>query len=161
LILYFLRHGKAGQPRPVDDDARELTPKGEAALRAAAPLWRRLRIRPDLVVSSPLPRALRTAQLFAEGLGLDDPPTVDERLAPGASWDGMAGAMADHGGGEQVVFVGHDPDMSRAIASLTGAAAVRVRKGAIGAVAFDGAAAPGEGELLWLLDPDLYGDDAA
>ena len=64
MILYFLRHGKAGSPRPIDDDARELTTSGEEALRSAAPLWRRLNLRPDVVLASPLPRALRTAELF-------------------------------------------------------------------------------------------------
>ena len=46
-----------------------LTERGEAALRAAAPLWRRLNLRPDVVLSSPLPRALRTAELFCEAIG--------------------------------------------------------------------------------------------
>ena len=94
MILYFLRHGKAGEHRPVDDDARELTARGEAELEAAAPLWQRLHLRPEVVLSSPLPRALRTAELFCAAVG--GRPLVDDRLLPGAEWGDLARAMADH-----------------------------------------------------------------
>jgi phosphohistidine phosphatase len=157
VILYFLRHGKAGQPRAHDDDARELTPKGVAALRAAAPLWRRLNVRPDVVISSPLSRALQTAELFVEGVGLDDTPVVDDRLRPGAEWAAMAQALATHRDSQPVMFVGHEPDLSDAVAELTGASSVRLRKGGLAAVEFPGQPQTGSGELAWLLDPDLYG----
>jgi phosphohistidine phosphatase len=159
VIIYFLRHGKAGQPRAHDDDARELTPKGVAALRAAAPLWRRLKLRPDVVISSPLPRALHTAELFVDGVELGRKPVADDRLQPGATWRDMAAAMADHPEAGTVLFVGHDPDQSRALAELTGAASVRMRKGALAGLEFEGAPEPGSGELTLLLDPDLYGED--
>lgn len=158
MILYFLRHGKAGQPRAHDDDPRELTPKGVAALRAAAPVWRRLKLRPDVVISSPLPRALQTAELFVEGVGLGERPVVDDRLRPGADWADMAAAAAEHPGTQRVMFVGHEPDLSSAVAELTGAASVRLRKGGLAAVEFPGAPEPGSGELAWLIDPDLYAD---
>ena len=158
VILYFLRHGKAGKPRAHDDDARELTPKGVAALRAAAPLWRRLKLRLDVVISSPLPRALQTAELFVEGVGLDEPPAVDDRLRPGADWADMAAGAAEHPGAQRVMFVGHEPDLSSAVAELIGASSVRLRKGGLAAVEFSGEPQPGSGELAWLLDPDLYSD---
>jgi phosphohistidine phosphatase len=157
VILYFLRHGKAGAPRPVDDDARTLTPAGEAALRAAAPLWRRLNLRPDVVLSSPLPRALRTAELLCEAVG--GSPTVDERLRPGADWGDFARAIAAHGDARRVMFVGHEPDLSATVALLVGASSVRMRKGGVACVEFYGVPEPGSGELAWLIDPDLYTDD--
>ena len=157
MILYFLRHGKAGSPRATNDDARELTPKGIAALRAAAPLWHRLNLRPDLVLSSPLPRALQTAQLFCDAMG--GGPTPDEGLRPGASWGDLARAMAAHPNARRVMFVGHEPDLSSAIVDLTGAASVRMRKGGLACIEFYGVPEPGGGEIAWLLDPDLYTDD--
>ncbi|MDQ3691787.1 MAG: histidine phosphatase family protein [Chloroflexota bacterium] len=156
MILYFLRHGEAGSPRATDDEARELSPQGVDALRSAAPLWRRLNLRPDLVISSPLPRALQTASLLCEALGGD--PTADDRLRPGASWGDMARAMAETPGARRVTFVGHEPDLSSAICMLTGAASVRMRKGGLACVEFYGVPEPGGGEIAWLLDPDLYAD---
>jgi phosphohistidine phosphatase len=157
VILYFLRHGKAGSPRASDDDARTLTPKGEAALRDAAPLWRRLNLRPDVVLSSPLPRALGTAELFCTAVG--GAPTVDDRLRPGADWGDLARAMAAHPDARRVMFVGHEPDLSSAVALLTGASSVRMRKGGLACVEFYGVPEPGGGELAWLIDPDLYTDE--
>ena len=59
------------------------------------------------------------------------------------------------------MFVGHEPDLSTAIATLTGAASVRMRKGGLACVEFYGVPEPGGGELAWLLDPDLYTDVGA
>ena len=154
MILYFLRHGKAGSPRERDDDARELTKSGVEALRSAAPLWRRLNLRPDVVLSSPLPRALQTAELFCEAIG--GTPVTDDRLRPGASWGDLARAMAAHADARRVMFVGHEPDLSSAVCELTGAASVRMRKGGLACVEFYGIPEPGGGEVAWLLDPDLY-----
>ena len=157
MILYFLRHGKAGSPQAQNDDARELTSTGATALRAAAPLWRRLNLRPDVVLSSPLPRALQTAQLFCAAVG--GQPLTDDRLRPGAGWGEMARAMASRPDARRVMFVGHEPDLSSAIVELTGAASVRMRKGGLACVEFYGVPEPGGGEIAWLLDPDLYTDD--
>jgi phosphohistidine phosphatase len=159
VILYFLRHGKAGHfdPGDPDDDARELTDAGAAELKAAAAVWRRLNLRPDVVLSSPLPRALQTAAWLVRGLDLE-PPEVVDRLRPGADWADMAKALAAHRDARRVLFVGHEPDLSSAVELLTGARAVRMRKGGLACVEFPGIPEPGAGELAWLVDPDLYRD---
>lgn len=155
MILYFLRHVEA------DPDGKGLTAAGVAAMRAAGPLWRRLNLRPEGVVSSPLPRAMQTAGLAVEGLQLPAvEPIADERLGPGADWGAMARAMAERGDLRSLLFVGHEPDLSRAIALLTGASSVRMRKGSLACVEFYGVPEPGSGELAWLLDPDLYLPDS-
>jgi phosphohistidine phosphatase len=155
VILYFLRHGAAG---PADDgDAQELTDEGRATLEAAGPLWRRLNLRPDLIVCSPLPRARQSAELLAAAIGATA-PEPDDRLAAGADWTSMAQVLADRPDARRVCFVGHEPDLSSAIAELTGAASVRMRKGGLACVEFYGVPEPGGGELAWLIDPDLYTD---
>ena len=157
MILYFLRHGDAGPTQANDDDARELTATGVDQLRAGASIWRRLNLRPDVVLSSPLPRALQTAEIFCETSGSQ--PIADDRLRPGASWGDLARAMAAHPNARRVMFVGHEPDLSTAVAHLSGAASVRLRKGGLACVEFYGVPEPGGGEIAWLLDPDLYTDD--
>jgi phosphohistidine phosphatase SixA len=161
VILYFLRHGDAGPYRgAADDAARELSAAGVAALEAAAPMWGGLNLRPDVVLASPLARARHTAELFVAGMGLTDQPVVDERLGPGASWSDLAQAMAAHPGARRVMFVGHEPDLSKAVCLLTGASSVRLRPGGIACLEFPGIPEPGAGELAWLLDPDLYASPA-
>ena len=157
MILYFLRHGQAGKyTGATDDEARELTAEGVAALEAAAPLWRRMNLRPDVVLTSPLLRTRQTGELLASGVALSAAPTPDDRLRPGAEWPDMARALAAHPDARRVMFVGHEPDLSRAIGLLTGAASVRMRQGGVACVEFPGVPEPGTGELAWLLDPDLY-----
>jgi phosphohistidine phosphatase len=152
LILYFLRHAEA-----LPGDEGHLTDAGVAALRAAAETWRALNLRPEVVLTSPLPRAVQTGELVAEALELGTPPIADSRLAPGAGWDAMAQSLAAHGAERSALFVGHEPDLSGAIQLLTGAASVRMRKGGLACVEFYGVPEAGTGELAWLLDPDLYG----
>ena len=159
MILYFLRHGKAMPAQDGDDAGRELTPEGENELRAATVLWRRLNLRPDVVLTSPLARTVRTARLFCEGVGLRAEPIAEPTLAPGAGWAEMARAMARHPDARRVLFVGHEPDLSTAVAELTGASSVRLRAGGVACVEFYGVPEPGGGEIAWLLDPDLYTDD--
>ena len=107
-----MRHGDAGPyAGATDDDERQLTSEGIAAITAAAPLWRNLNLRPDVVLTSPLPRARDTAGLLVAGVDLPNPPIEDERLRPGAEWDGMAPAMAAHPDARRVMFVGHQPDL--------------------------------------------------
>lgn len=160
VILYFLRHGEAEDPLPEGDDQRRLTRAGVVRLRRAAAIWRRLNLRPEVVITSPLPRAAQTAALFTEGVSLPRPPVPDQRLAPGADWADLARAMAAHADARRIMFVGHEPDLSRAVALLTGAASVRLRKGGVACLEFYGTPEPGGGELVWLLDPDLYAADA-
>jgi phosphohistidine phosphatase len=157
VILYFCRHGRA-EPSQGNDDERQLTEEGAVALRAAAPLWRRLNLRPDVVLTSPLMRARQTAELACQALGIPA-ATVDDRLRPGADWADLAQALAAHHDARRVLFVGHEPDLSAAVILLTGAHSIRLRPGAIACLEFPGVPEPGSGELAWLLDPDLYTND--
>ena len=65
------------------------------------------------MIASPLLRARETAA----GLGFGA-PRVDDRLAPGASPEDVRAVAEEHGG--TVVVVGHQPDCSRAVATLAG-----------------------------------------
>ncbi len=158
MILYFLRHGWAGDQLddPTADEARELTTAAEDELRAAAEVWRRLEVRPDVVFSSPLPRARRTAELLVEGVGIGADIAVDDRLRPGATWDDLSAAISDQSDAERAMFVGHSPDLMRVVELLTGASRIALHVGGMACLEFDGRPGPGRAKLLWLLDPDLY-----
>ena len=164
MILYFLRHAAAEDRAPNGEDRdRRLSPEGETQLRAAAAVWRRLNLRPDVVLTSPLPRAVRTAELLVEGLELPHAPIADERLAPGAGWPDFARALAGRAADRRVLFVGHEPDLSTIIELLTGASSVRMRKAGLACIEYYGVPESGGGEIAWLLDPDVYetGGDGA
>jgi phosphohistidine phosphatase len=157
LILYFLRHADAGAvgATRAEDDVRELTASGEAELRGAFETWRRVSVRPAIVISSPLPRAQRSAQLLVEGLGGGIEITCDDRLLPGAQWANVSAVLAEHADARRVLFVGHEPDLSGVIEALTGGR-VAMQLGSLACVEFEASPAPNGGRLSWLLDPHLY-----
>jgi phosphohistidine phosphatase len=109
--ILIVRHAEAAPGEP--DELRPLTPVGRAHARDLGARLRAQGVAPDAVVTSPLLRARETAS----ALGLGD-PTVDERLAPGASADDVRDAA--RGRGDTVLVVGHQPDCGKAVLALTG-----------------------------------------
>ena len=110
--LILVRHAKAAPGQP--DELRPLTPSGREAAAALGALLAGKA--PEAVVSSPLLRARETAAAIASAAGLD--PTVDIRLAPGATAESLKAAV--EGLGETVVAVGHQPDCGLIVFTLTG-----------------------------------------
>jgi phosphohistidine phosphatase len=112
--LFLVRHAEAA---PGDPDAlRELTPAGHEQARALGMELAANGIRPAVILTSPLVRARQTAD--AVGLAVGVLPEIDERLAPGATVESVREAFA--GRGETVLGVGHQPDLPRIAAELTG-----------------------------------------
>src|SRR5437588_89206 len=85
--LYFLRHGEADWPDwEKTDDERPLTKRGKKEMHKVASFLKRVKARPDLIVTSPLPRASQTAEIAAEHLKVEC--REDKLLAPGFSQRG-------------------------------------------------------------------------
>lgn len=154
LRLYFLRHGKAlsrGEWRG-DDDLRPLTSLGEAEIRQLGSQLAALQVRPGLIVSSPLARARRTAELVAEALGMPTDLVLDGRLAHGFGRAALAAIAADHRSRGALMLVGHEPDFSTTIGGLVGGARMVCKKGGLARVDVDEETLGG-GELVWLVPP--------
>jgi phosphohistidine phosphatase len=135
-VLWLLRHGDAADGSP--DAERPLTKKGEAQSRAAGRALKEIGVQLDACLTSPKVRAAETARLACESLGVV--PHHEPKLA-GGPFDAEALAA---GLGDNVLLVGHDPDFSMAVHSLTGAQ-VRMKKGGLAGVE--------KGELMVLLRP--------
>jgi phosphohistidine phosphatase len=124
-VIWLLRHGDA-EAGSGDDAARRLTPEGVEQGRSAGRALTALDVGLDACLSSPKVRAADTARLACESLGLDV-EIVDE----------LAGGDFDPreltAGRGNVLLVGHEPDMSNAIARLTGAT-VALKKGGVAAI---------------------------
>src|SRR5947199_10787031 len=79
--LYFLRHGEADWPNwKKPDDERPLTKRGKREMRDVAKFLDRLKVRPDFIVTSPLPRAAQTAEIAPDYRKAKE--RKDESLAP-------------------------------------------------------------------------------
>jgi phosphohistidine phosphatase len=124
-VIWLLRHGDATSDAP-DDASRPLTENGERQARAAGAALAALGVRIDVCLTSPKLRALQTARLACEALGLE--PQVTESLR-GGDFDPAALAA----GRGDVLLVGHEPDLSRAIQVATGGH-VEMKKGGLAAI---------------------------
>jgi phosphohistidine phosphatase len=136
-VLWLLRHGDAAEGSP--DAERPLTEKGEQQARAAGRALEKLGVKPAACLTSPKLRAADTARIACEELGVE--PQLEPKLA-GGPFDPEALAA---GLGDDVLLVGHDPDFSMAVHSLTGAQ-VRMKKGGLAGI--------DRGELKVLVRPN-------
>jgi len=136
-VIWLLRHGDAQDGSP--DAERPLTDKGRAQSSAAGAALKALGVEIDACLTSPKVRAADTARLACAELG-DVEPQVEPTLA-GGPFDAEALAA---GLGDNVLLVGHDPDFSAAVHTLTGAR-VRMKKGGLAGVE--------RGELIVLMRP--------
>ncbi len=124
-MIYLLRHGEAEDGHG-DDAARRLTEKGERQARDAGLALAELGAGIDACLASPMVRALDTARLACEALGVE--AEVTAALA-GGRFDALDLAA----GRGDVLLVGHEPDFSNEVARLTGAR-VAMKKGGIAVV---------------------------
>src|SRR5262245_25825946 len=97
--LYLLRHGKA---EDVSATAlhryRELTTEGVEEMREEAASLARLDLKLDLILTSPYPRAKKTAEIVAEMLQLESRLQTDERLACGFGFGELQSIADEHAG---------------------------------------------------------------
>lgn len=134
-MLWLLRHAEASDGLP--DDERPLTDLGRRQAEAAGRALARLGTNVDVCLSSPKRRAVETAKLACEPLGIS---VRTEPKLSGEPFDvhDLVAGLGD------VLLVGHDPSFSLTLHDLTGAQ-TRMKKGGLAAVE--------KGELVTLLRP--------
>jgi phosphohistidine phosphatase len=148
--LYLLRHGKANWPDwTAPDNERPLTAEGIEDMQLIAAALQRQKLAPSLILTSPLVRASRTAEIVGQTLGI--PVEQSPVLQPGFDRRECAILLATHERSD-LMLVGHEPDFSRLIRSLTGGH-VKLSRGAIAAIDI-GETLP-TSRLLWLFPPKL------
>lgn len=117
--VYLVRHAEAvPEDVALRDDDRWLTARGREMARGLARLLREAKVDPDAVLSSPLPRAIQTAELVAAGLDYLGVIEALPALRPGAHPRIAAEAIVQRG--MAVVVVGHEPSISSLGAFLLG-----------------------------------------
>lgn len=148
--LYFLRHGEADWPKwEKPDDERPLTKRGKKEMHEVGKFLKRIKADPDLIVTSPLPRAWQTAAIAAEHLKTKC--RKDKLLEPGFGRQELERILKKYPT-ESLMIVGHEPDFSHTIEQLTGGA-VKLSKAGVALVELNHSWR--NGRLLWLLPPKI------
>ena len=152
--LFLVRHGLAEDVGPDGTDAtRRLTADGRRRMRAAAAGLQALGLRPDALLTSPLPRALDTAEIIGTALGQS--PQSLAALGTDSSAPAVVRALAAYQSCARVIVVGHEPTLSEIVALLvTGTSdgmALRFKQGTCVALALRSLLPPGSAVLRWML----------
>jgi len=145
----LIRHGRAvSSTTELGDSGRVLSKEGREQVRNTASGVASQDVKPTDVLSSPLVRAVQTAELIAAGLDYRGEIEAYAWLRP----EGRVSELIDHLGqldtGSDVVFCGHEPFMSSAASALLGYHVSGFGTGVAFRIELDVAEA-GRGDLLW------------
>ncbi|MEK6324047.1 MAG: phosphohistidine phosphatase SixA [Acidobacteriota bacterium] len=157
--LYVIRHAIAeplGKGNQFSDEKRALTEEGRNRMREAVKGLRKLGVELDLIMTSPLVRAVETAEILAGSMGISRKEIQHTpALAPGALAEQLFAEIKSHGGAESIALVGHQPDLgsliSRIIQSDHGVLSIQLKKGSIGCINVTETVPTLRGALMWLL----------
>lgn len=107
--LYLVRHAHASDFRP--DDERPVSPKGKKQMeRLSNALGEKGLVTPSIIWHSPYRRAVETATLLHEGLGLTVPFETIAGLTPFDNPTTVAELIDESD--EDIMVVGHEPNLS-------------------------------------------------
>jgi len=154
--LFLMRHANAGLPRgnPALDAKRALIKEGKEQCMAMARMMGAMKVQVDVIVSSPLKRALQTAQFVGTELGYEAPVEISAALAPGADFGDFQEMLAQYADHEGILVVGHNPNVFQFLGRLitgNGGASIRMRKGSVARVDLNSHPP----RLHWLIDPRM------
>ncbi|MFN8606903.1 MAG: histidine phosphatase family protein [Vulcanimicrobiota bacterium] len=142
--LLILRHAIA-EALVVNDFERRLTVEGRARCRRVLRHFARCFQAPAIIFSSPLVRARQTARIASRIL--DTPVRLCDELRPGgAAFDWLRAQPC-----QDLMVVGHEPDLSRLAARFLGLERPCFGFKKSGLAVLEGQ--PGQGQLGWLITP--------
>jgi phosphohistidine phosphatase len=108
----------------------------------------------DVIVSSPLKRALQTAQFVGTEVGYEAKVEISPALGPDADYTDFQKLLEKYADREGVLLVGHNPNLFKFLGRLitaNGGAGVRMRKGSVARIDMD----RHPPLLQWLIDPRM------
>jgi phosphohistidine phosphatase len=157
--LLVIRHGPAGDPdeweaEGRDDQLRPLTPDGKKQMRRAMAGLATLVRQIDVLATSPLVRAVQSAEIVASEYEAD--MVTVAALEPDRDPDETVQWLQEAGSDQTVVVVGHEPQLSTLIGYLlTGkrASFVVLKKSGVALLDLADSPSPGHGALESLLTP--------
>ena len=157
--LYLVRHAIAEDSADYEDDSlRPLTDKGREKMRRIASALKELGVQPDLIVSSPYVRASQTAGLLAKALKYKEELAYSDFLVPGAMPDDMIGEINEKFSVDELMLVGHEPNLSSLVSVLLAGNAdlsISLKKGGVCCLSVDDLHYDRKATLEWLVTPKI------
>lgn len=120
--ILLMRHGDAVADAPgLGDTGRWLSGRGRVVTRRVG-TWLGIHeaFTPAEIVTSPLVRAVQTAEIVAGACGITEDLGVWPELATGGSADAAARRLQRHAADGPILLVGHEPSLSGLVLRLLG-----------------------------------------
>ena len=152
--VYLLRHAVAEKDRPGLSDAdRALTGDGKRKLRQVLRAAGEAQVQPTLILTSPLKRAVETAEIAQQVLARKTELLRTKALLPGATPEQVWEEIRVHRDEAALMLVGHNPLFAELSGYLLGSSEMRVdfKKGALLRIDFEQFRAHPKGVLRWYL----------
>ena len=115
MVIYFLRHANAGQKHfsdPSKDEKRPIDKIGEEQSHDVGRALAALGVTVNVIISSPLTRAMQTAAIVSQELGHEEKLVLDDALRPEATFEKFKALLNRHKDKAAIMVVGHDPSMT-------------------------------------------------
>lgn len=142
----------------LNDSQRPLTDEGKAEAKLVASALKRIGVKPDLIISSPLTRARQTAEIIRDGLDGKEELKVSDSLAPGGTSSEVLKYLKQQGSFEDAFLVGHEPDIGRIAADMIWAGpevAIPFKKAGVIRVDIVDLPPSWPGTLKWFMTPKI------
>lgn len=159
--IFILRHGIAVERGTVgfEDSERPLTAGGKRQLRKSAAAMKRMKLRFDLILSSPYERARKTAEIVARALNSEKRLRFSDALKAEGDPENMIGKIAElKPAPKNLLLVGHEPFLSQLISRLISGredVAMDFKKGGLCKLEVEKLNGAAGARLAWLLAPKL------
>jgi phosphohistidine phosphatase len=119
MILYVLRHGEAVEGSDgISDEWRYLTEQGRADINKVMERVTECGHKPRLILSSPLVRAVQTAEIAAQRACRKNRTLITALLRPGGDRDELTRHILEQKDAKRVMIVGHEPLLGSLVAAL-------------------------------------------
>ena len=117
--LFILRHGKAeARATGMNDADRALTGQGREEIKKIGRWTVTMGYTFDVIATSPLKRAIETAEIIGQTTDQEHKIQVWDLLSPGGDPDALSRQIALVGGDRSVLIVGHEPMLSMVISRV-------------------------------------------
>jgi phosphohistidine phosphatase len=159
MVVYVMRHAEAVEGSDtLLDEWRYLTEKGRSTTEKMSSEITKIGPKPRLTITSPLTRAVQTAEIAAEKACRKNVVVASGLLLPGADISDLVTYLKECKEckeAKRVLLVGHEPQLGSLVAILLGRhdEAISLKKGACVALELDPDMDDTSAGFLWYLAP--------
>jgi phosphohistidine phosphatase len=156
MILYIVRHAEAVEgSNELPDEWRYLTEDGRAAAKKMSASLSKFGPKTRLTITSPLTRAVQTAEIMAEKACRRNEVAASSLLLPGGDIPDLISCLMERSAAGRVMVVGHEPHLGSLAAALLQCkkGSISLKKGSCVALKLDVDSSDTPAAFLWYLVP--------